>query len=452
MFCALECSAPNAKLPKKKRTEFHCVQTYEIKNTIAEICEKRNDELAHIVKTRINNVIDLIAVEARYHKNCYSMFRSMPSSDKIGGPVNTEKEAHFEELCTYIDNGDDCQYSLNDLKIKLKDISRSEDDMFSDPYLKSLILKRYGSDVMYTSSGTKAKAFTFRKSLHKILSEQWYNSRCGTVEDDRLRIVKAAAEIIRADIQAKMYDTTAYPTFSEIQEGGSDLVPESLKLFTKEVTRYKIKSRENEKIVKKRLVINHMLIAACRPRSFVSPIQMGLCIYLNRKFGSRHIIDLLSTLGICSSYYENVNYLNGSLDCAQPIIDKNGFCQFVFDNADINVCTLDGLGTFHTLGGIMCVAPSSSVSIPNNINRNNKQQIDKCKNQIPINVYQKPGANGLKAIFVKKLTVTQSDYTKIRNGFALDVIWMAGYTEESHNPNSIPSWNGYMQSSFKETG
>lgn len=44
-------------------------------------------------------------------------------------------------------------------------------------------------------------------------------------------------------------------------------------------------------------------------------------------------------------------------------INEHGFVQFVFDNADINVCTLDGLNTFHALGGIKCVLPRKSVTI-----------------------------------------------------------------------------------------
>ncbi|KAJ8896678.1 hypothetical protein PR048_002023 [Dryococelus australis] len=41
--------------------------------------------------------------------------------------------------------------------------------------------------------------------------------------------------------------------------------------------------------------------------------------------------------------------------------DMNGsFSQFVFDNTDFNVCTIDGLNTFHAMGGIRCTTPESS--------------------------------------------------------------------------------------------
>ena len=36
--------------------------------------------------------------------------------------------------------------------------------------------------------------------------------------------------------------------------------------------------------------------------------------------------------------------------------------NFVFDNADVNVRTLTGLGIWHALGGIACVSPSETNS------------------------------------------------------------------------------------------
>ena len=33
-----------------------------------------------------------------------------------------------------------------------------------------------------------------------------------------------------------------------------------------------------------------------------------------------------------------------------------------FDNADHNVNTIDGVKTFHAMGGMMCVTPSSLIS------------------------------------------------------------------------------------------
>lgn len=47
-----------------------------------------------------------------------------------------------------------------------------------------------------------------------------------------------------------------------------------------------------------------------------------------------------------------------------PPIEKGSFMQFIFDNADVNVNTLDGKYTFHEMGRIMVITPGSGV-LPN---------------------------------------------------------------------------------------
>ncbi|KAK4875032.1 hypothetical protein RN001_011454 [Aquatica leii] len=56
--------------------------------------------------------------------------------------------------------------------------------------------------------------------------------------------------------------------------------------------------------------INYAIISACRPRSFISPIQLEVGVHLHCKFGSRYLIDVLHSLLVCSSYNEAIGYLN----------------------------------------------------------------------------------------------------------------------------------------------
>ena len=43
-------------------------------------------------------------------------------------------------------------------------------------------------------------------------------------------------------------------------------------------------------------------------------------------------------------------------------LSNDVYVQFIFDNADHNTNAIDGLNTFHAMGGIMSVTPSSAVS------------------------------------------------------------------------------------------
>ena len=40
------------------------------------------------------------------------------------------------------------------------------------------------------------------------------------------------------------------------------------------------------------------------PRSFLSPLQVGLSVTLEHKYGHRELVDMMSKLGFCSSYSE----------------------------------------------------------------------------------------------------------------------------------------------------
>lgn len=86
----------------------------------------------------------------------------------------------------------------------------------------------------------------------------------------------------------------------------------------------------------------------------ISPLQLGLSVFLHGKFESKNIINILSSLGFCSTYYEALLFEASSISHPQPDILPDSFTQFVFDNADFNVNTLDGLHTFHSMDGIQC--------------------------------------------------------------------------------------------------
>ena len=43
-------------------------------------------------------------------------------------------------------------------------------------------------------------------------------------------------------------------------------------------------------------------------------------------------------------------------------LSNDAYVQFIFDNTDHNTNTIDGLNTFHAMGRIMSVTPSSAVS------------------------------------------------------------------------------------------
>ena len=56
----------------------------------------------------------------------------------------------------------------------------------------------------------------------------------------------------------------------------------------------------------------------------------------------------------------------------QPIVLPSAFSQWVADNANFNINTLDGHNSWHVMGMIQCVTPADSIqeedAVPRDIN------------------------------------------------------------------------------------
>ena len=120
------------------------------------------------------------------------------------------------------------------------------------------------------------------------------------------------------------------------------------------------KSKDQNVINRRITTIAHSIISAARMRSFISPLLLAIT-YIHQLTASKQIIDVLSSLGISESYGELRRLQNSLTSQGIPSYDGTAFTSFIFDNADFQIATLTGHGTFHSLGGLMvCTPPVSS--------------------------------------------------------------------------------------------
>lgn len=105
---------------------------------------------------------------------------------------------------------------------------------------------------------------------------------------------------------------------------------------------------------------------------------------------------MCAALGFSCSYSAAVQLETSAIlrDESSPPIEKGAFIQFVYDNADVNVNTLDGANTFHEMGGIMCVTPSRAVMPDKNIPR--------IQNYVPAQNVSSRSEVQIKKCFVKR--------------------------------------------------
>lgn len=93
------------------------------------------------------------------------------------------------------------------------------------------------------------------------------------------------------------------------------------------------------------VAIGQAIMQACRPRALIAPLQLGLGMQMHHHFGSKFLIDTLSNLGFSSSYWEVQKYESSAaatLKVQLPEYFPGQFLQFVADNVDHNIRTLDG--------------------------------------------------------------------------------------------------------------
>lgn len=93
---------------------------------------------------------------------------------------------------------------------------------------------------------------------------------------------------------------------------------------------------------RKSSAISHAIIAQVRPRSFISPLQFLVGALLYKKHGSRNLIDILSSLGFSALCRYIMKLESSCILRPERTISPTSFCQYVFDNSDFDINTIDG--------------------------------------------------------------------------------------------------------------
>lgn len=110
-----------------KRLKVHRVQTLQVRGSIIQAAERRGDKWAQEVLLRLKGISDLVAVEAIYHERCSVNFVKKPNiGPKVGRPHVSDVTSAMQVIFDFIENSDDCQFSMPDLINLLKNYVPSE--------------------------------------------------------------------------------------------------------------------------------------------------------------------------------------------------------------------------------------------------------------------------------------------------------------------------------------
>ena len=431
-----------------KKTAYSSVETLEYLENVLKKADERSDEWASDVKLRIQLSSDLVAAEGKYHRYCAQRFyagsqllHDIPSS--AGRPPDKEKTKPFETLCQYLRENDECQYSMNELFDLYQGYCGAEGG-YTVKWLQQKLAEYFGEDIVVTHVRGKPNVISFRDHSHKIIRDVWEKSNTSSVAKNIDNIIDMAASIIRDEIRKEVYECTIYPDMNNLS-GAKSMVPKSLHRLLHGIIAGRADANEPKE--RRSTAIAHSIIKSCRPRSFVSPVLLSIGTYIHRKYASRELIDILSSLSFCDNYREVQRLTAAFLVEEGPSYHLGNFTQFIFDNADINVSTLTGHDTFHAMGGIACVTPPTEIPQPKLMRQKNIPSIEFAGKfgYIELKHYRKPTAPGLKSVTISPLVyVDQSELIGLASGKILDVLWQYSFTL-GHQPSNVPSWSGFMQ-------
>lgn len=117
IFCGEEASeVKERKKDRKTRQKIKYVSTVSFKDSIIAMADNRGDDIANAVKKRIMFENDLVAAQAKYHHNCYHSFVIPATAGKVGRPKDNNVSLAMEDVFSYIENSEDCQFTLTELK------------------------------------------------------------------------------------------------------------------------------------------------------------------------------------------------------------------------------------------------------------------------------------------------------------------------------------------------
>ncbi|KMQ82542.1 hypothetical protein RF55_22593 [Lasius niger] len=167
IFCGEE---KEKKKDIKSRRIIHRVSTATFKDSIIAVAEQLGNDMAKAVTKRIIYE-DLVAAEARYHHDCHVSFKKPTTGGKIGRPQDSRITSAMEKIYTYIENNDDCQFTLAELKDVCKDFTPDEKT------IKSKLIERYEEKIVITTKNRSLTIICFIDVQHDLLSKAWYEKK-----------------------------------------------------------------------------------------------------------------------------------------------------------------------------------------------------------------------------------------------------------------------------------
>ena len=343
----------------------------DFQKTIMQVCKERNDLWSDTVRGRIEYAQDLHAADAVYHNLCSTNFRTgreipnefvaeemiPPKRPKQGRPSDSVRAEAFIKVAEYLEANDDEQTTIQDLIHKMDEfLDGTDSESYGFTYMKDQLQKHFGDNITITEINGKLNVVTFRHKVSAILHDFYSQPKKSNNTAEKMRLIETAAKLIKSDVKSVEETKEVYPDSSTMTstDEAMSFLPESLKLLLQKLA---VGKDADKKIAS----LGQAIMQCIRPRVLIAPLQIGLGVQMHHHFGSKFLINSLYAHGFCSSYKE-VQKFERSAAVTQgtdiPNYTEGQFIQYVADNVDHNIRTIDGLKYVNRLKmsemGLLC--------------------------------------------------------------------------------------------------
>ncbi|XP_065674292.1 uncharacterized protein LOC136091193 [Hydra vulgaris] len=423
-YCGNMCTL-DSRHPERNNFIEVRTKSSKIYHATLELCNERNDFLSKTVEARLLNINDLVAVEARYHIYCRAKFEKPITTSSCGRPTSTEKLTVFNAACIKLEEDIDL-YTVSEFYEMMQTLG---EEIYSLKMTQNKLKEKYGDSMQLVSRQGKSNVIILDRFRH-ILCENWYTRKKHNAEDEKIRVITAAAKLLSDCIKNFDHDVKTYPLIEDVTNNENTCIPLLLKVFIRELIPVPLKQTS----------ISQALFSAVRPQS-IMPMQLGVAVTVDNVLSSKWLNVLLAKLGFASSYDEVIRYKQNIVkhDKINDILCPEGTTsiKFVGDNTDHDLATIDGKNTHHGLGSI-------SIANGNFIENSNKKRLPRdkkdywsninCDNQITISQFYSSDVPVLSQIKFQ-------EFTKVTlKPNLVDILWNMSHIFELQ----CPSWAAYM--------
>ena len=369
----------------KKSRDLTNVCTFEACRSIQLAAERKGDSTMLHILNGVNG--NLIAMEAKYHKNCFATYVSKKSTLGLakGEAVDSTHERAFQELVTDLNVGIEQgrAYDMMSLLAKYRDIltqkGATNPGSYTTQNLKIRLQKHFCDAIVFHQPAERSKSelvYSSGVNVQDILNA-WAVFKCPangnvSVNDEILQSgeILRVASLIKQEIRkCTGIPTRPLNTQDVSMKASRQLIPDCLYLLIKLlVTADKrsgppdalnaLSQSTNMEDERQILSITQDIIH-CNTKGCVKlPKHTSLAMCVHHLTSSKRLIELLNTMGHSVSYDEMraVNMSIAEKVLAQveafgTVIPTNikpgAFVQIAADNNDLNEETLDGKNTMH---------------------------------------------------------------------------------------------------------